>query len=126
MGNLDRKAYDAKIRCLATFYSQTTVLAHRVIASTITTLVAANRGVHFLAPFIPRELMSLPNNPSDAEPPGAPACSNDYQMDVRVHCLGMDVSVASLTVLVRRWFGLHLRWPSQTRKQANALLLLPN
>ena len=42
MGNLDWKAYDMEIRCLATFYSQATVLAHCVIASTITTLVAAN------------------------------------------------------------------------------------
>ena len=40
-GNLDRKAYDAEIRCLATFYSQATVLAHHVITSIITTLVAA-------------------------------------------------------------------------------------
>ena len=42
MGNLDRKAYDMEIRCLAAFYSQATVLARHVIASTITTLVAAN------------------------------------------------------------------------------------
>ena len=87
MGNLDRKAYDVEIRCLAAFYSQATVLARRVIASIITTLVAANRGVHFLVLVIPRELMSSPNNPTDAEPPGAPAHSDDYQMDVRVHCV---------------------------------------
>ena len=87
MGNLDQKAYDAEIRCLATFYSQTTILARCVIASTITTLVVANRGIHFLVPFIPRELMSLPNNPTNAEPLGAPAHSDDYQMDVRVHCV---------------------------------------
>ena len=42
MGNLDQKAYDVEIRCLATFYSQATVLACRVITSIITTLVAAN------------------------------------------------------------------------------------
>ena len=87
MGNLDWKAYDAEIRCLATFYSQATVLARCVIASIITTLVVANRGIHFLVPVIPRELMSLPNNPTDAEPPGAPAHSDDYQMDIRVHCV---------------------------------------
>ena len=87
MGNLDWKAYDVEIRCLAAFYSQATVLAHRVIASTITTLVVANRGIHFLVPLIPRELMNSPPNPSDAEPPGAPAHSEDYQMDVRVHCV---------------------------------------
>ena len=87
MGNLDRKAYDAEIRCLAAFYLQATVLARRVITSIITTLVAANRGIHFMALVIPRELMSSLNNPSDAEPPGAPACSEDYQTDVRVHCI---------------------------------------
>ena len=87
MGNLDRRAYNAEIRCLFAFYSQATVIAHRVIASTITTLVAANRGVHFLVPFIPRELMNSPANPLDAEPLGPPACSEDYQMDVRVHCV---------------------------------------
>ena len=87
MGNLDGKAYDTEIRCLAAFYSQATVLAHRVIAPIITTLVAANRGIHFLVPVIPRELMSSPNNPIDAEPLGAPAHSDDYQMDVRVHCV---------------------------------------
>ena len=87
MENLDQKAYDAEIRCLATFYSQATVLACHVITSTITTLVAANRGVHFLVPFNPRELMNLPPNPSDTEPPRAPAHSEDYQMDVRVHCV---------------------------------------
>ena len=42
MGNLDRKAYDTEIRCLAAFYLQATVLAHHLIAPTITTLVAAN------------------------------------------------------------------------------------
>ena len=87
MGNLDQKAYDVEIRCLAAFYSQATVLACHVIASTITTLVVANQGIHFLVPVIPRELMSSPNNPTDVKPPGAPAHSNDYQTDVRVHCV---------------------------------------
>ena len=87
MGNLDCKVYDTEIRCLAAFYSQATVLAHCVIVSIITTLVAANRGVHFMVPVIPRKLMSSPNNPSDMEPPGAPAHSEDYQMDIRVHCV---------------------------------------
>ena len=40
-----------------------------------------------MAPVIPRELMSLPNNPTDAEPPGAATHSKDYQTDVRVHCV---------------------------------------
>ena len=77
MGNLDWKAYDTEIRCLAAFYSQATILAHHVITSTITTLVAANQSVHFLVPFMPREFMSLPPNPSDVEAPGAPTCSED-------------------------------------------------
>ena len=79
--------YDAEIRCLAAFYSQATVLAHRVIASTITTLVVANLDIHFLAPFIPRELMNSPANPLGTEPLGPPTCSEDYQMDVRVLCM---------------------------------------
>ena len=84
---MDRKAYDAEIRCLATFYSQATVLAHCVIVSTITTLVVANRGVHFLVPFIPRELINSLANPTDAELLGSPAHSDDYQTDIRVHCV---------------------------------------
>ena len=36
--------------------------------------------------FIPMELMSAPANPTDAEPPGSPVCSNDYQMGIRVKC----------------------------------------
>ena len=69
MENLDQRAYDTEIRCLSAFYSQATVIACHVIVLTITTLVAANRGVHFLAPFIPRELMNSPANPLDAELP---------------------------------------------------------
>ena len=87
MGNLDRRAYDAEIRCLSTFYSQAMVIACCMIVSTISTLVAANKGVHFLVPFIPRELMNLPANPSDAEILGPPAHSEDYQTDIRVHCM---------------------------------------
>ena len=87
MGNLDQKAYDAEMKSLATFYSQATVIAWCVIASTITTLVAVNRGIHFLVLFIPRELMNSPANPPHAELPGPPACSEDYQTDVRVHCI---------------------------------------
>ena len=75
MGTLDCKAYDAEIRCLAVFSSQVTILACRVIVMTITTLVAANRGVHFLMLFIPSELMMTPPNPTDAELPGPPTHS---------------------------------------------------
>ena len=84
IGTLDRKAYDTKIRCLAALPNQAIVLAHHVITSTITTLVAANRGVHFLTLFIPMELMSSLPNPMNAEPPGPPVCSREYQTDVQV------------------------------------------
>ena len=117
MGNLDRKAYDAEIRCLAAFYSQATVLAHCVITSIITTLVAANRGIHFLVLVIPRELMSSLNNPhrcrtSRGSHPQQ-RLPNRRQSPL---CPGMDVFDASLTVLVWCWFGLYLRlfWPSQS------------
>ena len=86
IGTLDCKVYDAEIRCLASFSSQSTILACHVIASTITTLVVANRGVHFLMPFIPMELMLTLANPTDVEPPGPPVHSDDYQTDVRVKC----------------------------------------
>ena len=87
MGNLYWKAYDADIRCLAAFYSQATVLVRCMITSIIPTLMAGNRGVHFMVPVIPRGLMSSPKNPSDVEPPGALTHSKDYQTDVRVHCI---------------------------------------
>ena len=70
IGNLNRKAYDAKIQCLATLPAQSTVIAHHVIATTVTALVVANRGIHFLMPYIPTELMSSPANPMDSELPG--------------------------------------------------------
>ena len=112
MGNLDWKAYDAEIRCLAAFYSQATVLAHHMIASTITTLVVANRGIHFMALVIPRELMSSPNNPSDVESPGASARSEDYQTDVRVHCVWEWMYLMHLLQYwYERRFSLYLRWP---------------
>ena len=40
-----------------------------------------------MGPVIPRELMSLLNNSSDTKPLGAPAHSDNYQTDVRVHCV---------------------------------------
>ena len=76
-----------EIRSLAAFTSQSTILADCVIASIMTTLVAANRGILFLVPFIPRELMNSPPNPVDAELLGAPSHMVDYQTDVRVHCI---------------------------------------
>ena len=85
-GSLDRKAYDAEIRSMAILHNSATV-AHRVIASTITALVATTRGIRFMSPVIPMELMNMPNNPTNAELPGPPAHSEDYQSDVRIHCV---------------------------------------
>ena len=85
-GSLDRKVYDAKIWSMAILHNSATV-AHRVIASTITTLVAATRGIRFMLPVIPMELMNMPNNPTNAELPGPPTHSEDYQSDVRIHCV---------------------------------------
>ena len=77
-GSLDRKAYDAEIRSMAVLYNSTT-MARQVIASTITALVAATRGIRFMSPVIPMELMNTPNNPTNAELPGPPTCSEDYR-----------------------------------------------
>ena len=85
-GSLDRKAYDAKIRSMAILHNSAT-MAHQVIASTITTLVATTRGIRFMSPVILMELMNMPNNPTNAELPGPPPCSKDYQSDVRIHCV---------------------------------------
>ena len=40
-----------------------------------------------MLPVIPMELMNTPNNPTNAELPGPPARSEDYQSDVRIHCV---------------------------------------
>ena len=85
-GSLERKAYDAKIRSMAVLHNSAT-MAHRVIACTMTALVAATRGIRFMAPVIPMELMNMPNNPSNAELPGPPTHSEDYQSDMRIHCV---------------------------------------
>ena len=60
-GSLDRKAYDAEIRSMAVFHNSATV-ARWVIACTMTALVAATRGIRFMAPVILMELMNMPNN----------------------------------------------------------------
>ena len=85
-GSLDRKAYDAEIRSMAVLHNSAT-MARQVIASTKTTLVATTRGIRFMSPVIPMELMNTPNNPTNAELPGPPTCSEDYQSDVRIHCV---------------------------------------
>ena len=86
MQNLDRKAYDAKIRCLAALPPQSSIIACRMIMTTVTAMVAHNKGVQFLMPFIPTELMTSLPNPSDSELPVAPVHSTDYQTDVRIKC----------------------------------------
>ena len=85
-GSLDRKAYDAEIRSMAIIHNSTTV-AHRVIACTMTALVAATRGIRFMVLVILMELMNTPNNPSNVELPGPLACSEDYQSDVQILCV---------------------------------------
>ena len=123
MGNLDQKAYDVEIRCLAAFYSQATVLVCHVITSIITTLVVANQGIHFLVPVIPRELMSSPNNPTDTEPPGAPARSDDYQTDVRVHCVQ---EWTYLMRLLQYWYdaGSVYTYDSPVRQESKLMLFV--
>ena len=85
-GSLDRKAYDAEIWSMAILHNSATV-AHQVIACSITTLVAATRGIRFMLLVILMELMNKLNNPTNAELPGPPACSKDYPSDVRIHCV---------------------------------------
>ena len=85
-GSLDRKAYDTKIRSMAVLHNSATV-ASRVIACTITAMVAATRGIRFMSPVILMELMNTPNNPTNAELPRPPTHSEDYQSDVRIHCV---------------------------------------
>ena len=85
-GSLIRKAYDAKIWSMAVLHNSTT-MAHRVIACTMTTLEAATRGIRFMLPVIPMELMNTPNNPTNMKLPGPLTRSKDYQSDVRIHCV---------------------------------------
>ena len=121
IGTLDCRAYDAEIRCLATFPTQATILAHRVIALTITTLVAANRGVHFLTLFIPMELITAPANPTDAEPPGPPVHSNNYQTDIRVKCRR---EWTYLMCLLQYWYdaGSVYTYGGPVRQESNLML----
>ena len=87
MGTLDCKAYDVEIRCLAIFPMQVSILAHHVIASIMSEEVGANCRVHFMTPLILAELMRLQPQPSEAEVPGLPAQSKDYQRDMRLKCV---------------------------------------
>ena len=94
-GSLDRKAYDAEIRSMAILHNSAT-MARRVIACTMTALVAATRGIRFMLPVIPMELMNMQNNPTNLELPGPPAHSKDYQSDMRIHCVHEWVSLLKL------------------------------
>ena len=85
-GSLDRKAYDAEIQSMVVLHNSATV-ACLVIACTITAFVAATRGIRFMAPVIPMELMNMLNIPSKVEVPGPPAHSEDYQSEVQIHCV---------------------------------------
>ena len=85
-GSLDRKAYDTEIRSMAILHNSATV-AHQVIACSITALVATTRGIRFMSPVIPMDLMNTLNNPTNVELPGPPVHSEDYQSDVRIHCV---------------------------------------
>ena len=74
-------------------------------------------------PFIPRELISLPNNPSDAEPPGAPACSDDYQTDIRVPCVWEWMY---LLRLLQYWYdaGSVYTYGSPVRQESKLMLFI--
>ena len=85
-GSLDRKVYDAEIRSMAVLHNSATV-ACWVIACTTTALVATTRGIRFMSPVILMELMNMPNNPTNAELLGPPARSEDYQSNMRIHCV---------------------------------------
>ena len=85
-GSLDRKVYNAEIWSMVVLHNSATV-ACQVIASTITALVAATRGIRFMSLVIPMELMNTPNNPTNTELPGPPTHSEDYQSDMRIHCV---------------------------------------
>ena len=85
-GSLDRKAYDAEIQSMGILHNSAT-MARWVIACTMTALVAATRGIRFMLLVILMELMNMPNNPTNVELPGPPVRSEDYQSDVRIHCV---------------------------------------
>ena len=85
-GSLDRKAYDTEIRSMVMLHNNAT-MARRDIASTMTALVAATRGIRFMVPILPIEFMNTPNIPLKAEIPGPPARSEDYQSNMQIHCV---------------------------------------
>ena len=70
---------------------------------------------------IPRELMSLLNNPTDVEPLGAPACSNNYLMDIRLHCVW---EWTYLMRLLQYWYdtGSVYTYGGQVRQESKLML----
>ena len=65
--------------------------------------------------------MSLPNNPTDMEPLGAPAHSDDYQTDVRVHCVW---EWTYLMRLLQYWYDTSLVYTyGGTVRQESKLML---
>ena len=118
-GSLDRKAYDAKIWSMAVLHNSTTV-ACWVIASTITALVAATRGIRFMLLVIPMELMNMPNNPTTGNPKGPPR-SEDYQSDVRIHCVR---EWAYLLKLLQYWHDANTLYEYGVPVQTEGKLML--
>ena len=108
-GRLDRKAYHAKIRSMAIFHNSTTV-ARWVIG-----------GIRFMALVIPMELMNMPNNPSNAELPGPPTCSEDYQSNVQIHCV---CEWAYLLKLLQYWHNANSLYECGRPVQTEGKLML--
>ena len=65
--------------------------------------------------------MSLPNNPSDMEPLGAPTHSNDYQTDVRVHCVR---KWTYLLFLLQYWYNASSVYTYSGRVRQESKLML--
>ena len=119
-GSLDRKAYDAEIWRMAVFHNSAT-MACWLIACTMTALVATTRGIQFMAPVIPMELMNMPNNPSNVELPGPPAHSEDYQSDVWIHCVR---EWAYLLKLLQYWHDANSLYEYSRPVQTEGKLML--
>ena len=67
--------------------------------------------------------MSSQNNPTDAEPLGAPAHSDDYQMDVRVHCVW---EWTYLMCLLQYWYdaGSVYSYGSPVKQESKLMLFV--
>ena len=67
--------------------------------------------------------MSLLNNPTDVEPPGAPTCSDDYQTDVRVHNVWEWMY---LMHLLQYWYdtGLVYTYGGPVRQESKLMLFV--